>query len=131
METKRKIRTWRVGEVGREGTRLVEPDGCIIVCGRRYYNDRLLRHVGEIVFFHDDDGDVSYGEGYDKPRFSVEVMHAVWHANGMVSGQPGGKYSDDGGVTWKERPYIGRAWERTHNPMPKYRENRRRRRGRP
>lgn len=50
-----KILTWRCGEVGMEGTRLVRADGTFTIGPRVYTNERLKEHVGEVIRFHDDD----------------------------------------------------------------------------
>jgi hypothetical protein len=50
-----KVLTWRVGEVGMEGTRWVRPDGTFTIGKRVYTNERLKEHVGEMIRFHDDD----------------------------------------------------------------------------
>lgn len=47
--------TWRVGEVGMEGTRLVRSNGTFTIGSRVYANDRLKEHIGEMIRFHDDD----------------------------------------------------------------------------
>lgn len=59
-----RIRTWRVGEVGVEGTRVVLDGGRFRIGGklfngrmfyRTYQSDRLIPLVGEIIHFHDCD----------------------------------------------------------------------------
>lgn len=98
---KRKIRTWRCGEVGMEGTRLVLPGGTFTVCGDTYQSDRLLSFVGEIIYFHDDDP-TGHELRYD-PAFpggvqrSIAIGLCIWHANGRVS--------------METQPHLGRAWQ--------------------
>ena len=50
-----KILTWRCGEVGVEGTRLVREDGTFTIGSRIYTDERLKEHVGEVIRFHDSD----------------------------------------------------------------------------
>jgi hypothetical protein len=52
---KRMIFTWRTGEVGMEGTRLVSDDGTFTVCGRTYASELLKPHAGSIIMFWDHD----------------------------------------------------------------------------
>lgn len=102
-DKKRKIRTWRVGEVGMEGTRLVLPGGRFTVCGKTYQSDRLIPFVGDYVFFHDDDPMSQHGELRHDDRFpggvqySLAIGACVWHDNGFVS--------------MSLKPFLGRAWE--------------------
>lgn len=88
-KAKREIRTWRVGEVGTEGTRRVEAGGIIQIGWsqrpqdrrpdgskwprRKFQHDRLKPLVGRIVYFADNDS------GY------IAVSHVEWLQNGKAA----------------------------------------------
>lgn len=52
-----RILTWRCGEVGVMGTRLVREDGTFTIGPLTYTHERLKAHIGDIIRFHDDDED--------------------------------------------------------------------------
>lgn len=73
------IRTWRVGEVGVEGTRYVLPGGYITVDGGVYHCSGMEPLVGKVVFFHDDDHEGG----------ALAISHPCWHGNGLVCAEVG------------------------------------------
>jgi hypothetical protein len=63
----RLVRTWREGEVGLSGTRIVATDGGVTIQGRRYQSPVLARFADDVVYFHTAD---------DEPLVSFHV--ATW-----------------------------------------------------